>query len=173
MTSRLSQDRPNLLWLEDRETTAHVELDAAKRAGCEVHVRAHPVEIMAFLQEEFGDDPDPQRLDALRLVFVIDIMIAGMMDLSGLGIQHSETYGGLNGGYVFVDRVLREAACVYRFRPVWFVTERELTGDLVEDLQYLRDKSDPEGGRPHGEVEYIRKRNSAELEKFKSLLGKI
>jgi hypothetical protein len=170
MTIRLVRGQPNLLWLEDRQSTARIELGEAKKLGCQIQVRGHPAEMMALLEEELGRDHTPEILDELRVAFVIDVMIAGLLDLSAFGIQGSETHGGLNGGYVFVDRVLRHRISSYRFRPVCFLSERELTPDLVEDLQYLRDRVDLDG-RSHGHVDYIRKFNSQELARFKSFLG--
>jgi hypothetical protein len=99
-------------------------------------------------------------------------MIAGLTDLSSLGIQNSETHGGLNGGYVFVDRILRAETSPYRYRPVFFLSERELTDDLNNDLQYLRDRKDHDATR-HGRVEFLRKFNAAELKRFISLLETI
>jgi hypothetical protein len=172
MTLRLIPNKANLLWLEDRESTASKELGEAKRLGCQVQVRADPREIMGLLEEELGCDCDPKRLEELRIVFVIDVMIAGLNDLSSLGIKHSETHGGLNGGYVFVDRILRAETSPYRYRPVFFLSERQLTPDLKEDLQYLCDRTDRDGTR-HGRVEYLRKFDSKELNRFKLFLESI
>ncbi len=168
MTAKFLLDRPNLIWLEDRESTAVVEVGEARRVGCAIHLRANPAEIVALMEEELGTAPAPDMIEKLRLAFIIDVMIAGLLDLKQLGVKHSETNGGLNGGYVFTDRVLRDAASPYCFRPVAFLSERELTNDLKEDLNYLRDRTDDKG-KPHGKIYYFQK-SSEGLEKLKSFL---
>jgi hypothetical protein len=170
MSARFLQDRANLLWLEDRDTTARTEIGEARKLGYEIHVRGQPIEIVALLTEELGLDCKPEQLDELRIAFVVDVMITGLFDLSSLGIPYSDTSGGLNGGYVFVDRYLRAKDSPYRQRPVCFLSERELTTDLEGDLDVLRNKADS-NGKKHGSVEYIRKFNSAELERFQKFLG--
>ena len=172
MTRRLPRDKVNLLWLEDRVSTAIVELDQARKLGCQVHVRGHPGELIALLEEESDGNCEPKQLEELRVAFVIDVMIAGMIDLSSFGIEHSETHGGLNGGYVFVDRILRAETSPYRYRPVFFLSEREYTEDLREDVQYLIDRKDPDG-TAHGRVEFLRKFDPKELSRFKSFLEDI
>jgi hypothetical protein len=111
-------------------------------------------------------------LDNLRIAFIIDVMIAGLLNLEGLDMEDSDTHGGLNGGYVFADRVLRKEDSSFRYRPVCFLSERQLTRDLEEDVQYLRNRSDTDG-RPHGSIEYIRKRSSNELGRFKKFLARL
>jgi hypothetical protein len=168
MTAIFLPDRPNLIWLEDLESTAVVELGEAKRVGA-VHVRANPVEIVALLEEVLGATPEPEEIAKFRMAFIIDVMIAGLLDLSQLGVRQSETNGGLNGGYVFTDRVLRDANSHYRFLPVAFLSERELDKDLVEDLDYLRDRRDDDGS-PHGAIHYFQK-GSKGLAQFKTFLN--
>ena len=158
-----------LIWLEDRDSTATIELGLARQLGCHIELRAHPIEIIALLDEEFGHAHDLKLLDNLRIAFVVDVMIAGLLDLSSLGIEHSDTHGGLNGGYVFVDRVLRNTGSSWRYRPICFLSERQLTQDLEEDLNYLRQRRDSDGTL-HGDIEFMRKYSANELERFKRFL---
>jgi len=73
MTARLSPDKVNLLWLEDRESTARIELGEARKLGCQVHVRAHPGELMAILEEEFESNCEPKRLEELVLPLLLTL----------------------------------------------------------------------------------------------------
>lgn len=167
----LREGGPNILWLEDRHQTASAELREVGRLGYTVVLRAHPLELMAFLEERLGKAYSHDRCAALRLVFIVDVMIAGLY-LPDLGIEPSGMGGGLNGGYVFVDRILRRPGSPHRFCPVFFLSERQLTPDLQEDLNYLRERRD-EDGTAHGTVEYIRKYDSAELDRFRAFIRKL
>jgi hypothetical protein len=158
-------DRPNLLWLEDRESTARAEIEYAKRHQFQVHLYADPREMMAVLGEEFGDPANPDRLSAYRIAFIIDLMLAGLLDLRTLGVEgNSETNGGMNAGYVFADRVLRREGSPFSKLPICLLSERTMDRNLAEDLEYLRKR---EGS---GTIEFVKKFESSSFLKFQVFL---
>ena len=121
---------------------------------------------MSYLDEEFGSKPNPDRLRTVRLGFVIDLMLLGVLDLALIGISDAPTRGGVRAGYVFVDRYLRDEKHGYASVPVCMLTERTPTPDLDEDIQRLKD-------RQQGPIMLANKYRQADPERFDQFVNSL
>jgi len=161
-----SHEQPLVLCLEDREATITYFAKQARNAGCEPEIFGTPGELASYLEERFGDPPDSGKLARVRLGFIVDLMILGVVDLGAIGMPQVSTRGGVHAGYVFVDRFLRDARSDYRGFPVCFLTERPLTSDLDQDITALQNRN-------HGFLTIVNKYSEEDRGKFGEFLSKI
>lgn len=154
-----------LVWLEDRQDTVVPYLKFVK-SDLDVNFKifATPVVFSRFLEESYSEDEEKVAL--LRFVFVVDIMMPGVTDLSNIGIEHAPTLYGNHTGYVFVDRYLRRNGSVWQNVPVCFLTERSRDGSpngIDANVAQLNE-------RGQGPVDICRKYDQAEFDRFKTLM---
>ena len=125
-----------IVWLEDRRDTVVALLPMFARKNLEYQMLGKPATFVNFLDEMsdkiIGEGRQP--------VFLIDIMMHGVSDLSEIGLLNAPTMSGNHAGYVFVDRYLRSADSKWSNVPVCFLTEREIDEQLVEDVKHLNDR---------------------------------
>lgn len=143
-----------LFWLEDKQETVSPHLAKLSMLGITPHLHPTPTSLKYFLEDhkdEIGTKP---------AVIIVDIMLHGIDDLTSIGIENSNTSSGVHTGYIFADRFLRAEASPYFKVPVCFLTERDITEELVAEVNYLRDR--PESGP----VEILKKYNDDDVEKF-------
>lgn len=162
----MSRGGPLILWLEDRVPTIAYFANRAKACGGTVELFGTPSELVSYLDEEFGPKPSPERLRAVRLGFVVDLMLLGVLDLASIGIYDAPTRGGVRAGYVFIDRYLRDDQYGYADVPVCMLTERTPTPDLEEDIQKLKD-------RKQGPIMLANKYRQADRECFDQFINSL
>jgi hypothetical protein len=150
---------PVIFWVEDRPDTVAVQTKDLTKANIKYYMFGTPSELVSTLDEVLeGKD-----VDSLRIAFVIDIMLFGILDFRSLGIQDAPTRNGLHAGYVFADRFFRSKESRYLRKPICFLTEREVDSELKQDVEKLATKG--------GEVSIVRKYVDDELAKFRKFIG--
>lgn len=116
-----------IVWLEDRMQTVASERIAFERERLDFEILPSPSAVMSLIDI---DDLKPS-------VFLIDIMLHGVRDLSDLNVKDAPTLSGNHAGYVFADRVLRSPESVLADVPICFLTERTLEKSLLSDVEAL------------------------------------
>ena len=147
-----------LFWLEDREQTVMPHLTKLKTLNLQPTLHPTPTSLK-YVLEDYADE-----LNAQPSAIVVDIMLHGIHDLTDIGIENSNTSSGVHTGYIFVDRFLRKTGSPYFRVPVCFLTEREITPELSEEIQYIRERPDS------GPVEILKKYSDNDLERFVALI---
>lgn len=154
-----------LVWLEDRRDTIVPYLNFVKsELNIEVRIFATPKVFCTFLADSFGEEVSEDRIK--EMIFLVDIMMPGVTDLSDLGIENAPTLYGNHTGYVFADRYLREEGSIWSRIPICFLTERSVDDNpngIDANVNALRER----GGGP---VEICRKYDQAEFERFKTFV---
>ena len=158
------QGRPNIIWLEDQEGTADLEL-AHVRGVAKVHLFPAPHAIKSVIEDEFTT-LDRASLAPYRLGLIVDIMLVGIDDLKAIGIQDADTNGGATAGIVLIDRYLRASDSPFCDLPICVLTERELDPDLDAAIAAIRSR----GG---GAVVFARKYNEDGLRAVKEFVSSL
>lgn len=143
-----------ILWLEDRPSTARSYAQALRAGGLEYLVVGTVEEFAAYVSEL--DNPS-------GLVFMIDVMLPGVSDLSTIGVPGVLTGSGSRAGIVFVERFLRARDSRFRKCPIIFLTERFVDQEFRKEIESLART----GSAP---VSILQKYAEADLEKFLPLL---
>lgn len=122
-----------IVWLEDRVVTVANHVQKIKSIGIPHLIFSSPGEVKEYVEENIGN--------AHKMIFVVDIMLHGVHDLSDIGIPNSPTLSGNHAGYVFADRYLRTQGEPLSLAPICFLTERNIDGKLAQDINQLRNKA--------------------------------
>jgi len=144
-----------IIWLEDREGTIMMHRALLDQLGLEYALWATPATFVSYLGSEC------EILLAMRPppIFIIDIMLYGIKDLSIIKITDAPTLKGNHAGYVFADRYLRSNESKWAKFPLCFLTERDIDGDLAGDIDLLRKRN-------QGPIKILRKYSQEDLETF-------
>lgn len=147
-----------ILWLEDRNDTIRLPQKELSNLQIQIEVVATPLMFVTYL-----NDNKSRLLEIIgsqkQLLFIIDIMLHGILDLTSVGVMNAPTLSGNHTGYVFGDRFLRSRESLWRAVPIVFLTERGLDSGLKDDVQRLIKK----GGGP---VELMQKYVQTDLDKL-------
>lgn len=153
--------KPMIIWLEDRRDTVVAFEPMLQRKNFKYEMLPKPAAFVTYLKENFEGLANT---DSVRPVFLIDIMLHGVMDLSEIGLANAPTMSGNHTGYVFVDRYLRRPESPWAEIPVCFLTERDIDERLRGDIEYLRN-------RRQGPVEVFSKYSAEEADKLLQVVG--
>lgn len=145
-----------IVWLEDRIVTVANHVQKLKSAGIPYLIFSSPGEVKEFVEENIAD--------AAKMIFIIDIMLHGVHDLSDIGIPNSPTLSGNHAGYVFADRYLRTHCEPLSAAPICFLTERNIDGKLAQDITQLKNKAG-------GPTEIFQKYKQAQINSFISQIN--
>lgn len=115
-----------IVWLEDRRSTVLDFERALEEAGLRYLILGSVDEVATYLDD--GAEID-------NLVFVVDIMLPGVADLTSIGVQNAPTGKGNRAGQVFVERYLRQPSSAYLACPVFFLTERLVDDELRNEVK--------------------------------------
>ncbi len=132
-----------ILWIEDLENSVADQKVWCEQKGFKVKIVNHPARFAQYLTKY---------LKEIQLI-VVDIMLAGINNLTTIGIPDSDTLGGKEAGWELVRRLLRaDPSSEYASIPVLIVSAR---------MKSERDKGDIVEYSEQGmsEIRYIEKRN--------------
>jgi CheY-like chemotaxis protein len=145
-----------IIWLEDRIRTVSAARIYFEREGLKFEILPSPSAVMELINQD-GLKPT---------VFLIDIMLHGVRDLSELGVKNASTLSGTHAGYVFADRVLRAPGSNFADIPICFLTERTFEESLLLDVDALKK-------RGPAEVKIFQKYHQGDLEKLVRFLREL
>lgn len=127
-----------IIWLEDRVETIKTQVATIrKRLDIEPLILPTPASVKIYLEEEFANGDGARQAP----IFLIDLMLHGIMDLSDIGILNAPTLAGNHTGYVFADRFLLGRESQWKNCNICFVTERDIDEELEDDIDHLRNKN--------------------------------
>jgi hypothetical protein len=144
---------PVVYWLEDRPRTVEPQLRILKDMGINHFMFDTPAELLAALNDAYGD----KDLSQSRIAFLLDMMLFGVDAHIGSNI---------NAGYIFAERILRAEKSRFLNNPICFLTEHFIDEDLKKDVSALAAK----GGAP---VQIVRKYSDNDRERFLAFLKQI
>jgi hypothetical protein len=144
-----------IVWLEDRVNSVITFKRELETSGLPFQILSSIAEVVTFLD----DEPEVE-----QMVFVVDIMLAGVEDLRSIQIADAPTGKGNWAGQVFVQRYLRAPGSRFLGCPVLFLTEREVDEQLERDIFSIETPG-------NGRVEIYKKYSQADLAPFLTMLS--